>query len=394
MIKLSLLLPTIKRHGKYLAYLIPELRSQIRQYENEVEILIDSSEVDTIGEKRNRLLDRAQGEYLAFIDADDKVSERYISLLMEGINKGVDCCSLKGIITTNGEDYHYFEHSIRYKQYKTNNGTKFEFGDICYERFPNHLSCIKSSIAKRFKFPEKNWGEDTDWATAIFNSGLLKTEHYISEVLYHYRYLTNKNEAMKYSQSDEQLFIDSYFANYTSGKYIDIGAYDVYRFSNTRSLYETGKWSGVLVEPQPENYKAIADHYKDDDRITVLNVAVGETTGEIDFYESNGDAVGTTEIEHMEKWGAAGVKYTKIKVLQVSVEAFMGLYCKDVDFISIDTESTNINLFRKIPDWVWSQISMLCIEHDGHFQEIEDKLSPFGFTTLYVNAENIILAKQ
>src|ERR1035437_6109979 len=248
--KLSLLIPTIKRHGKYLAYLIPELRSQAKQYNGSVEILIDSNEVDSIGEKRNRLLEKAKGEYIAFIDADDNVSDKYISLLMEGIEKEVDCCSLKGIITTEGKDYHYFEHSIRYNIYKTNEGTKFEFGEIKYERFPNHISCLKASIAKAFKFPEKNWGEDTDWATLIHDAGVIKTEHYIPEVIYHYRYLINKNETMRYSQNSEEDFILDFFKDYPKGQAIDIGAYDTFRFSNTRALYETGKWSGVLVEPQ------------------------------------------------------------------------------------------------------------------------------------------------
>ena len=95
----------------------------------------------------------------------------------------------------------------------------------------------------------------------------------------------------------------------------------------------------------------------------------------------------------MQKWGAAGVKYTKLKVPQLSVEAFMNLYAKDANFLSIDTEATNIIVFRNIPDWVFEQISLLCIEHDQHQMEIEEKLSQFNFTTLYVNAENIILGK-
>ena len=61
-----------------------------------------------------------------------------------------------------------------------------------YERYPNHLNCIKSSIAKQFKFPEINFGEDTLWADKVFKSGLIKTEHFIDKVIYHYKYITNK----------------------------------------------------------------------------------------------------------------------------------------------------------------------------------------------------------
>lgn len=196
----------------------------------------------------------------------------------------------------------------------------------------------------------------------------------------------------KYSQSDEQYFILDYFKDKQVGKFVDVGAYDVFRFSNTRALFEKG-WSGILIEPQPANYKAIQEHYAREERIDVLNFAVGDPAGEVTFYESNGDAVGTTDIEHMKKWKAGGVKYSEIKVQQVGVKEFFNEYGHGTDFLSIDTEATNIALFREVPDWVWSQISMLCIEHDGNSEEIEDKLRPFGFVNVHMNAENIILAK-
>lgn len=204
---------------------------------------------------------------------------------------------------------------------------------------------------------------------------------------------TNKMEEQKvYSQSSEQLFILDVFEDKPTGNFLDIGSYDVFRFSNVRALYEKG-WKGVFVEPQPENYKAIAEHYKGDPKIEVLNVAIGAESGEIDFYESNGDAVGTTDLDHMKKWSDGGVKYTKIKVKQVSVNEFMHEYCVDVDMLSIDTEATNMVIFRNMPEFVWKQIRLLVIEHDNCQKEIEDKLTDYGFTKLYENGENILLAK-
>lgn len=198
---------------------------------------------------------------------------------------------------------------------------------------------------------------------------------------------------MKYSQNDEEEHILNYFSGKPAGRFIDIGSFDVFKFSNVRALYDAG-FSGVFVEPSPANYKGIADHYAWDSRITVLNIAVGEVNGEIDFYDCGGDAISTSDEAHMKKWERAGVKYTKIKVPQVSIVDFMNEYCKDVDFISIDTEATNMALFINIPDFVFKQISMLCIEHDNRQDEIEKKLKKFGFTTRYMNAENILLAKN
>lgn len=196
---------------------------------------------------------------------------------------------------------------------------------------------------------------------------------------------------MKYSQNNEEHYILEYFKDQT-GVFVDIGAYDVFRFSNTRALYERG-WMGVLVEPAPKNYKAIDEHYKDDNRIAVLNIAVGDPEGKITFYESNGDAVGTTDREHMEKWGAAGVEYSEIEVEQMGVENFFNQYGGLTDFLSIDTESTNIQLFRAIPDWVFDRVKMICIEHDGNYGEIQMKLQGFGMKMIHLNAENVILVK-
>lgn len=184
---LSLLIPTIDERREMFENIYAILKMQILNNENknQIEILIDNSK-KTIGEKRNNLLAMAKGEYVAFVDDDDEVSNEYIESLMAAIKQKPDCVSLRGVITWNGGNPELFEHSVKYSAYATTTN------EIKYERYPNHLNCIKSSIAKQFKFKEINFGEDTDWATQIFQSGLLKKEVYIDKVLYHYKYIVNK----------------------------------------------------------------------------------------------------------------------------------------------------------------------------------------------------------
>jgi len=212
--KLSILIPTTYDRQIITRRLLESLLLQIGTYQkiyidyanykqetfcsDDIEIILlwDIKGAHSIGTKRNHLLLVALGEYIAFVDSDDRISDNYISLLMDGIDKGVDCCSLRGIYSENGIDDGIFEHSIKYNEYKTHNNLGPLLGIISplvkYERYPNHLNCIKSSIAKKFIFLEKNYGEDTDWATQIHKSGLIKTEHYIPEILYHYDYQSNK----------------------------------------------------------------------------------------------------------------------------------------------------------------------------------------------------------
>lgn len=183
----SILIPTIKRDERLLEDLKFKLaRQKAKAHAHRLEIVIDDAEHDTIGTKRNRLMERARGEYLCFFDSDDWPSDDYVDQLLKAADSGKDCASLKGIITFDGKNPAIFEHSIRYKEWKTTNNA------IKYERYPNHLNLIRTSIARQFKFPEINHGEDQDWSTQIFKSELLKTEHYIPTVIYYYRYISKK----------------------------------------------------------------------------------------------------------------------------------------------------------------------------------------------------------
>jgi glycosyltransferase involved in cell wall biosynthesis len=189
--ELSILIPTMKHREDMFKDLQWELQSQINRNlaHDKVEILWNNSQAESIGEKRNDLLNRAKGKYVAFVDDDDWVSKDYIKLLLEAISKSPDCVSLRGVITVNGENPEIFEHSIKYPAWQTienpNDGVK-------YVRCPNHLNCIKSSIAKQFMFVHSNFGEDRIWSEAVFASGQLKNEIYLDEVLYHYKYISDK----------------------------------------------------------------------------------------------------------------------------------------------------------------------------------------------------------
>jgi len=194
---------------------------------------------------------------------------------------------------------------------------------------------------------------------------------------------------MSHSQNNEEFFILQYFGDKV-GKLLDVGAFHPTKFSNTRALIEKN-WAAVLIEPAPTLFKAFEEEYKDNDKITLLNIAIGDTTDHVKFYESEGDAISTTSEAHKTKWSM--ISYKEIMVPMLETVAFFNEYGKDVDFISLDTEGTNMVIFRLIPDWVWQQISLFCIEHDNCYYEIKGKLSDFGFKELYRNAENILLAK-
>jgi len=184
-IKLSILIPSTFDREKMLKELTTELNRQRLGLPVQLLVLKDNYEA-TIGEKRNRLVESSIGEYIAFIDSDDFISPDYIQTLLTGIETNPDCISLRGEITIDGGKPEIFEHSITHDKWETTTGA------IKYLRNPNHLNCIKRSIAIQVKFPEISHGEDSAWSKELHEKGLLKSEYYTDKILYYYRYKTNK----------------------------------------------------------------------------------------------------------------------------------------------------------------------------------------------------------
>lgn len=180
--KLSILIPTLPTRISMMNRLVDELS---RQAEDSPVIFIVNNDTDcSIGVKRNRMMEKVNTEYMAFFDDDDMPGPNYIKHLMEGIEKGVDCCSLTGIITTDGKDPKMFIHSIDYTE-------MFERDNVYY-RPPMHINCIKTEHCKQCVFPDWQRSEDSNFCFQLVHKGILKTEHKISEVIYNYLYVSDK----------------------------------------------------------------------------------------------------------------------------------------------------------------------------------------------------------
>ena len=184
----SILICTIEGREESFERLCEKLKSQINALGlcDEIEILSckDKRGDHSVGFKRNKLLELSSGVYTQFLDDDDDIHDNFIEMIYTKLQNKPDCVSLAGIITTNGMDPKLFIHSIAYEEY-------FE-QDNTYFRPPNHINPIKRSIAVQFAFPEKNVGEDTDWAMAIARSKLIKTEEVIETPYYFYNYDATK----------------------------------------------------------------------------------------------------------------------------------------------------------------------------------------------------------
>lgn len=174
--RLSILICSLKGRRKQLSRLMNSLVPQTMNKDVEILVETDDGKI-TVGAKRNVLLKRTTGDYVAFVDDDDTVSDDYVSKVLEALVVSPDCCSLEGEIHFKKRDVtKKFIHSILYDRW-------FEKGQVYY-RCPNHLNAVKRELALQVMFPDVKVGEDMDYSLRLHP--LLSIEQCIKGTIYFY----------------------------------------------------------------------------------------------------------------------------------------------------------------------------------------------------------------
>lgn len=196
-----------------------------------------------------------------------------------------------------------------------------------------------------------------------------------------------------FTQRDEEQHILKFFRANKTGRFLDIGAYDGECFSTTRALALRG-WGGVCVEPSPSVLPALHKRYDGTENIEILEVAISTASGPITFFDSNGDMISSTDLKHVELWRSkAGVVFKQIKVNAVTPKNLFSDIGYEFDFVSLDVEGINIDMFGRFPFEKLSKVKMFCVEFDLHPEEILKLAEPHGFTLLHQTAENLLLTR-
>lgn len=158
------------------------------QQRNQVEIImLTDAKGMLVGDKRNAMVRLARGEYVVFVDDDDRVEPDYLARLLKATESGADCITFNARVSINGAQPRLCRYSLKYAK-DENTATE-------YHRLPNHITAIKRDIVLRCPFPAKQCGEDSDFAVLV--RPMLKTEHALDQVLYYYDYNENTTETQK-----------------------------------------------------------------------------------------------------------------------------------------------------------------------------------------------------
>ncbi len=197
--KLSILIRTIVGREDKFERLSHKLHTQRALTKNfnwqytEVEILHEKDNKQTsVGAKAQRLIERATGDFVCFVDDDDDVPDYYIAELLNAIdnNPDIDCIGFKiecyGI-APNGE-VELASASNRWDRWAEN------VGGFRYVRTIYHKTPVRREHALAIGYKDLRFAEDHDYSKRLKESGLLKKEVFIDKVMYFYNY---KYEAPK-----------------------------------------------------------------------------------------------------------------------------------------------------------------------------------------------------
>ena len=192
--KLSILVCTLTSRKPFFDVIDKKIR---RQLTPEIEYLTycDDGEL-TIGAKREALKNQASGDYIVYVDDDDRISRYYVRNILEAIQTNPDTVGIKGFQTSDLKDMKYFECSLRNKDNKwsdTKNGLLV--------KPTNHINPVKREIALKCPFPDLYYGEDKFYSEAL--KPLLKTEVIADGWLYWYDYRPSNSQSVAMDIKDK-----------------------------------------------------------------------------------------------------------------------------------------------------------------------------------------------
>lgn len=181
--KWSVLILTQRGREDFLSRLQAVLRPQLAEYPD-VEMMVRLWDPRlTLGTNRQCLLEAATGEYVNFVDDDDLVPANYIATIHPLLD-GVDYVGFRLQMFIDGNKQKPTFHSLRYKEW--NGDQDGWYRDI------SHLNPIRRKLALAVHM-SGGFGEDARWADAVRKLNIVKTEHFVDQVMYLYFYRSNKS---------------------------------------------------------------------------------------------------------------------------------------------------------------------------------------------------------
>jgi FkbM family methyltransferase len=203
----------------------------------------------------------------------------------------------------------------------------------------------------------------------------------------------NSGDASHYkSQSGEDSRAETgYFKGLCGGTYMELGALDGIRYSNTYMFKHDLNWKGVLIEADPESFAELQQN-RADGEIAVEHMAVCSSQMMV-HWVSGGDAAvrGIWEFmspEFRTQWHPGLVDITPSElsnqpgVTDVPCNTLMSVLennnVSHIDLLSLDVEGAEVKVLQSV-DFSRVSFGLLIIETNDQAAEMKAVLEPHGY---------------
>lgn len=189
----------------------------------------------------------------------------------------------------------------------------------------------------------------------------MRFRNFIDELLIRHR----KEAQVSYSQEGEELILKRLFYKKENGFYVDIGAHNPIRFSNTWNFYKNG-WHGINIDANPDAIKSFSNIRKRDINIAI---GVGENEGKLKYYVYNESALNTFDekrvenLEHDANLKPIDIKEIEIQPLEKIFEKYLPMNQK-IDFMDIDVEGLDYQVLLS-NNWKKYKPTVVLVEGDA-----------------------------
>ena len=216
------------------------------------------------------------------------------------------------------------------------------------------------------------------------NHFLYKPYLYYNLFIHHKCFVKKKT----YSQSGEDLFIDSYFKNLNDGFYVDIGCFHPIKYSNTAKLYNRG-WSGLNIDINQTSIDLFnIIRKRDQNYCAAISNENKKVIAYTDNYFSPINSINKNFFELTLNKFSDG-KYFENEINSYKFLDFLKkneLNIDKIDFLNIDAESHDYEILQGI-DFKKVNIKLICVEMFNENNEIDknrykDFLKKHGYESL------------
>lgn len=186
-----------------------------------------------------------------------------------------------------------------------------------------------------------------------------------------------------YSQFKQDEYVYSnFFQNKKTGTFVDIGAYDGERDSNSFFFEQLG-WTGICLEPNPEMFEKLKQIRK----CKCLPFAVSDENETKSFFQITGegptvlsglvDEYSQQAIQRINEFNLDNTQeFNYISVECKTFNSIIDIY--NIDFLSIDTEGNELKILKSI-DFSRYNIDVITVENNDYDNKFIDFLTLIGY---------------